>query len=125
VLTASSVSAAGLTLGGPDASAFTLIKNPTSLVLQAAATGDADFDNDGDVDGSDFLTWQRGVGPGTNATGDADGNGLVNGADLSIWRSKFGVSAVAAAGAVPEPASATLVLSVGIALIAFGQRRRG
>jgi len=123
VLTASSVSAAGLTLGGPDASAFTLIKNPTSLVLQASAAGDADFDNDGDVDGSDFLRWQRGLGgPGTNATGDADGNGVVNGADLAIWKGSFG-NALAATGAVPEPTSAIVALTVGVALSVLRRRR--
>jgi hypothetical protein len=73
---------------------------------------DADFDNDSDVDGRDFLTWQRGFGVGTtNAAGDADNNNVVNGADLTIWRQKFGLPAAAGAvGAVPEPS--TMLLSV-------------
>lgn len=51
--------------------------------------GDADFDDDADVDGNDFLVWQRNVGltgTATNATGDADANTNTNAADLNFWR---------------------------------------
>jgi hypothetical protein len=79
---------------------------------------DADFDNDSDVDGNDFLIWQRGVGVGTdNASGDANGSGGVDGADLAVWRSQFGPPAVGAVGAVPEPGT---VLLAGLALAACG-----
>jgi len=50
----------------------------------------ADFDADGDVDGADLLTWQRGLGTsGPNATqavGDANYDLIVDAGDLSIWR---------------------------------------
>ncbi|MCH8840516.1 MAG: hypothetical protein IH831_07530, partial [Planctomycetes bacterium] len=45
----------------------------------------ADFDEDGDVDGKDFLTWQRGLGillGAAHGDGDADGDGDVDLADL-------------------------------------------
>jgi hypothetical protein len=46
---------------------------------------------DYDVDGQDFLIWQRGVGVGTTHTeGDANINGTVDGVDLDIWESQFG-----------------------------------
>jgi hypothetical protein len=85
---------------------------------------DADFDNDNDVDGNDFLIWQRGVGVGTdNAAGDANGSGTVDGSDLAIWRSNFGSTATAAAGAIPEPAS-LMLLSLGLAAWGITSRRK-
>ncbi len=54
----------------------------------------ADFSMDGNVNGRDFLIWQRnGGGPGrTFAQGDATGDGYVNGADLTVWQNTFGQS---------------------------------
>jgi hypothetical protein len=86
-----------------------------------SAPEDADFDNDSDVDGNDFLIWQRGLGVGTdNATGDANGSGAVDAADLAVWRSQFGTPAV---GAVPEPATLALA-GLGIAACGLAGRRR-
>jgi hypothetical protein len=82
-----------------------------------------DFDVDGDVDGSDFLTWQQGLGTASGATrqqGDADGDGVVSGSDLAVWRLQFGQMATAAA--VPEPATAALAL--GVTLIAHRRSRK-
>lgn len=58
----------------------------------------ADFDRDFDVDGGDFLTWQRGLGVGTtNAAGDSNRDGSVNGLDLADptlgWKSRYGTAA--------------------------------
>jgi len=53
----------------------------------------ADFDNDNDIDGADFLAWQRGFGTTTGAAktdGDADNDGDVDAADLGAWESQFG-----------------------------------
>jgi hypothetical protein len=92
-----------------------------AITFSAAANEDADFDNDGDVDGSDFLVWQRGVGsPGDNTDGDADGDGQVTAADLGVWRNNFGQSGGIAA--IPEPAA--LGLAAVAALFALGVRRR-
>jgi hypothetical protein len=99
---------------------------PDQFLFETAPGGeDGDFNNDNVVDGADFLIWQRGFGPtGTNLTGDADGDGVVDDADLAIWKSQFGgAPAVAAAAAVPEPA--TLALG-GLAVVVMGilSRRR-
>jgi hypothetical protein len=83
----------------------------------------ADFDGDDDVDGQDFLIWQRGVGVGTlPAQGDANGDGAVNGADLDVWKQQFAVASAPVAGAVPEPAAAALLASA--ALVGLLGRRR-
>lgn len=87
-----------------------------------ATVDDADFDGDGDVDGADFLTWQRGLGTaGGQSQGNANGDSIIDGADLAIWRSQFGPAAVAAAGAIPEPGSALLTV---IGLFGMATRRR-
>jgi hypothetical protein len=87
---------------------------------------DADFDQDGDVDGHDFLTWQRGLGAaGDLADGDADGDGFVDGDDLQVWRDQFGTGSNPPATAIPEPATwALAALAVLVCLVAAAPRRR-
>ncbi|MBA4106855.1 MAG: hypothetical protein C0485_13975 [Pirellula sp.] len=64
----------------------------------------ADFDSDLDVDGADFLTWQRGLGASgvaaTRSNGNADGDNDVDGADLAVWKAQFDSSAAVAAASV-------------------------
>ena len=73
------------------------------LQLNAFAAGgpltpnQGNFNSDGlpagNVDGQDFLIWQRGYGDtGTKlpSEGDATDDMNVNGADLSIWQSNYG-----------------------------------
>jgi hypothetical protein len=94
----------------------------SGIVSYVTGANDADFDNDSDVDGNDFLIWQRGVGVGNNnATGDANASGTVDGADLAIWRSQFGPASTAAAAAVPEPGSLALLVVAGIGGLAAGR----
>jgi|GEM_PF-3113359 len=71
-----------------------------------------DFDSDNDVDGNDFLIWQRGLNGGTTlAEGDANNSSNVDETDLAIWQNQFGASApLATIQAVPEPGSLTMLL---------------
>jgi hypothetical protein len=80
-----------------------------------------DVEANEDVDGNDFLTWQRELGNfGANAS-DFDGSAVVDGADFAVWQSNFGAASVApiVAVVIPEPASAVLVL-YGLVEILFG-----
>lgn len=81
------------------------------ITVTAVAGPDADFDNDGNTDGSDFLAWQRGFGTGTtNTEGDADGDGDVDAADLSDWQSEYG--GAPALAVVQQPAFESTEASV-------------
>jgi hypothetical protein len=95
-----------------------------NITAAAATVESADFDGDNDIDGADFLTWQRGLGVGTTkAQGDADGNNMVNAADLAVWKSQFGLGAAAeSVSAVPEPGA--LVIGSVVALAIVGTPRR-
>ncbi len=78
-------------------------------------TPSADFNEDGDVGGADFLAWQRGYRTllgATHADGDADGDGDVDSDDLQLLNSGFGTIVQPLSGivAVPEPSTAGIAL---------------
>ncbi len=81
---------------------------------RAVPAPSADFDEDDDVDGFDFLAWQRSFGltsGATKAQGDADDNGTVDAADLDIWETQYGTKTLlTSAATVPEPTTCTLAL---------------
>jgi hypothetical protein len=72
-----------------------VIADAVRVVIPAPVYENADFDNDGDVDGRDFLAWQRGFGISGSATrsqGDANDDGNVDFEDLTIWQAQYGQS---------------------------------
>jgi len=96
-----------------------------NITAEGVTVDNADFDGDDDVDGSDFLIWQRGVSVGTTqSAGDADSNGTVNGLDLAVWKSQFGPAATPAATAIPEPTSAAIAALAVVAGSSLQRRRR-
>lgn len=98
--------------GGYDATA----DNGDAVLFDFSATQipeiDGDFDLDGEVDGTDFLTWQQGYPVSYNQN------------DLDAWRNNYGgpTGGLSALGAVPEPT--TLALAVSLTLVSFCLTRR-
>ncbi|MBN1851886.1 MAG: lamin tail domain-containing protein [Pirellulales bacterium] len=78
------------------------VVRPPTYDLFVPVVDSADFDNDGDVDGNDFLVWQRGESPDP-----------LSSEDLNLWKNQFGTtSAFSSSIIVPEPSSIVLLLSV-------------
>lgn len=97
---------------------WNLLQSTNLLRLEVLGSAlDGDFNADGDIDGTDFLVWQRGYGAlsGANKTqGDADLDGDVDQADLGIWESTYGTTStlqsLGTLAVVPEPVTLTLVI---------------
>jgi hypothetical protein len=78
--------------------------NSVFVSFAGLSTGLAgDFDGDGDVDGRDFLAWQRNPGIGS----------------LSDWQQNYGQSGSlgAVTASVPEPGTIVLLLSAALAVV--------
>ncbi len=84
---------------------FTVNYFPTIAQLEVVAALPGDFDMDGDVDGRDFLIWQRGDSPNP-----------LSASDLADWQANYGTPLVAATTAVPEPTTCILLLLGAMAL---------
>ncbi|MDZ4656718.1 MAG: PEP-CTERM sorting domain-containing protein [Bythopirellula sp.] len=81
-----------------------------------------DYDFDGDVDGADFLKWQRAYGT-SDSMADGDDSGTVGPEDLVIWQDHYGETApLTASVAVPEPSTLLLFAWAGMGLLL--RRRR-
>lgn len=73
------------------------------------AVASADFDHDGDVDGRDYLVWQRGGSPAPHSAGN-----------LALWREQYAAAngGLTAAVQVPEPGTCGMLVVFAIATIA-------
>lgn len=97
----------------------------TSIVhsFERAPEPVSDFDSDSDVDGADFLAWQKGLGSvnPTLAQGDANRDGQADAADLEVWKQQIFSNVDAASNSAPEPTAAILCAC---ALIGIKARNR-
>ena len=90
---------------------------------------DADFDDDGDVDGFDFQIWQRGnglTGQPDKSTGDSDGDGDVDADDLDNWQATYGAGLTSLSNiqSLPEPGTIGMIGVGGVILASLGRLRR-
>ena len=90
----------------------------------------ADFDDDGDVDMTDYGIWRHAFQ--LNQLGDATGDNISDAADYVIWRKQLGLgplppgsgAALSNQVGVPEPATLTTALGLVILLCGIDFRRR-
>ncbi|MCI0332864.1 MAG: PEP-CTERM sorting domain-containing protein [Planctomycetes bacterium] len=72
-----------------------------------------DYNNDGAVDAADYVVWRKNSGTGATLPNDPLG-GTIDADQYNQWRANFGRTATggngSAASAVPEPATAALLL---------------
>jgi len=96
----------------PNADPQSLFVDAFSLTAAEAPSTPGDFDGDGDVDGRDFLTWQRGGSPNPFTAGD-----------LAEWQGAYNGGALGALNSVPEPTSLAC-LALGFCCVGMRMTRR-
>jgi hypothetical protein len=81
--------------------AFTALADGADGFFVSNAVASADFDHDGDVDGRDFLVWQRGGSPAPRSEGN-----------LALWQEQYAAASggLTAAVQVPEPGACVLLV---------------
>lgn len=97
---------------------FDVVYTPTLVQLVVAGLITGDYNENGVVDAADYVVWrdmEGQMGPGLAA--DGNGDNTVNNLDYDLWRANFGLTSGAGAAAspgaaaVPEPATALLLIS--------------
>jgi hypothetical protein len=93
-----------------------LFHQPTLLTLAVVPALTGDFNADGVVDAADYVVWRKWSGQtGIGLAADSNFDGIVNIIDYFAWRGNYGQTVPGAgsgrfSAAVPEPASALLVM---------------
>ncbi len=123
ILSAGSIVNNGLVLGGSAAGSFSLLVSSSSVILQAVAGIQGDYNQDGTVNAADYTVWRNNLGSLTSLPNDDTAG--VGQDDYARWKSHFGELAGSGSGAgssaaVPEPATLGLLAA---ALFALAFRR--
>jgi autotransporter-associated beta strand protein len=118
-------------VGNASATYHTSLITGTGVLNVTSGPVVGDYNNDGTVDSSDYVTWRRQSGAAMLLNRDPNNTGAVGQADYLSWRSHFGQTAVTGSGseldsdsgaAVPEP-SAMALLMLGAVCIRSARRR--
>jgi autotransporter-associated beta strand protein len=119
-------------IGNANAAYHTSLITGTGVLNVSSGPVVGDYNNDGKVDSSDYVTWRRQTGASTIANRDPNNTGAVGQADYAAWREHFGQTAAGGSGSgaglnasgetvVPEPSTIALF---GIAVTAMISLRR-
>ncbi len=107
-----------------DGSAFSFLLNtnmhsqfvtdlfPAGVPLTVTLTSGGDFDADVDVDGHDFLSWQRG-----------QSDNPLSASDLAGWEANYGISNPASSSSTSVPEPTGLLLGATVALLGIIYKR--
>ena len=104
---------------------ITAVSSVSSLYkvdLNVPVPAQGDYNGNGSVDASDYVTWRQTLGATANLSADGNGNRMIDVGDYDIWRTHFGQtigSGPSPSIVVPEPASALLLWTV----VGMGRRR--
>jgi autotransporter-associated beta strand protein len=114
-------------VGNANATYHTPLITGTGMLSVTVGPVAGDYNNDGKVDGADYVNWRRNVGATTITNRDPNNTGVIGLADYNSWRSKFGQIALSGGSgsmfgeAVPEPDMVAL-LAVAFFLTSFARR---
>jgi len=119
-------------VGNASAEYHTTLITGTGVLQVTAGPVVGDYNSDGKVDTSDYVTWRRQFGTPTIANRDPNNTGIVGQADYLSWRSHLGQLVVSGGtgsnlnselgATVPEPTTITLLL-LAVALVPASRRR--
>jgi PEP-CTERM motif len=120
-------------IGNANADYHTSLITGTGVLNVSSGPVVGDYNNDGKVDSSDYVTWQRQTGAATIANRDPNNTGSIGQADYLSWRSHFGQTAVSGSGSgsglnsggetvVPEPSTIALFGLAVTAMISWRRR---
>jgi T5SS/PEP-CTERM-associated repeat protein len=124
ILSAGSIVNNGLALGGSAAGSFSLLVGSSSVILQAVAGIQGDYNQDGTVNAADYTVWRNKLGSLASLPND-DTPG-VGPDDYDRWKTHFGESSgsgssIGSSATVPEPSSLAMIA---FAVFCVAGRRR-
>jgi T5SS/PEP-CTERM-associated repeat protein len=109
----------------PGGMQWDLDMNTSSVLLSVVATGD--YNGNGVVDTADYIVWRNSLNQqGSGLAADSNGDHIVNAADYEFWRSRIGnviAPGLGGSAAIPEPATASLLLLTAAAVVLSHRRR--